>query len=367
MLPPTLNLPNRPFSFSRSVISAPKAFFWSTPVILALAIFIVLSQGPGLLRDYQISQSPLPLDDGDIDNGRCTTRKFVFTDCEAQLRYSYQGQSYSSHVEVMFVDFHMGDYETGIVIASDHPELATMSLGLDKLWNRIITFSTLCVLLLGSSLAMLFLGLRIWRVKGQLGHPALLTPIPVEISSVQNKKGRLFITYSDKIADGKTKRTAYTHMREGEEPIIIGENGGKPVAMAVRHGSTALPVLLDRQLRRIDLTDQERTAALAPLASLVGNANSSDLAPPPAVKSGSLWGGIKTFLGLMLLLVVGITGFWLWYVLASPTQFQKPGMDINNAMPQPLNEWGCAQLKKRFGDGPAPYGCTASDFRSWKQ
>ncbi|MGO7704663.1 hypothetical protein ACC718_39135, partial [Rhizobium ruizarguesonis] len=79
----------------------------------------------------------------------------------------YGGRDYDTEVEVMFVDFHTVDYETGLVISADHPELATMSLGLDMLWNRIITLTVFSVLLGVMGLGMIFLGIRIWRVKGQ--------------------------------------------------------------------------------------------------------------------------------------------------------------------------------------------------------
>nr|OAP92373.1 hypothetical protein A4U53_03730 [Rhizobium leguminosarum] len=71
-----------------------------------------------MIRDFQISQNPLTLENGDVQNGRCTTRRAVFTDCEARLVYSYGGRDYDTEVEVMFVDFHTGDYETGLVIVS---------------------------------------------------------------------------------------------------------------------------------------------------------------------------------------------------------------------------------------------------------
>ena len=127
----SLVLPSRPLSLARNVISTPNAYFWSTPIILALAVFLFVSEAPGVIRDFQISQNPLVLENGDVQNGKCTTRKAVFTDCEAHLVYSYGGRNYDTEVEVMFVDFHTGDYETGLVISADHPELATMSLGLD--------------------------------------------------------------------------------------------------------------------------------------------------------------------------------------------------------------------------------------------
>jgi len=362
----SLVLPSRPLSLARNVISTPNAYFWSTPIILALAIFLFVSEAPGVIRDFQISQNPLVLENGDVQNGRCTTRKAIFTDCEARLVYNYGGRDYDTEVEVMFVDFHTGDYETGLVISADHPELATMSLGLDMLWNRIITLTVFVILLGGMSLGMIFLGIRIWRVKGQLRRPAMLTPVPVEVTAFDRKRGVLSITYNDKIAADKTGRSAYTRMKNGEEPLIVGEAKGKAIGLAVRHGNTALPVLLDDRLQRVELTDDERAAALASLASQQeGDRNATVLVEEPK-KAVSIWKRLQIFFGVLLLIVVGVVGFWLWYVTSSTTQFQSPGMDINNLMPAPLNEWGCQQLKKRFGQDRAPFGCVADDYTSWK-
>ncbi|GGD94367.1 hypothetical protein GCM10008012_42710 [Rhizobium anhuiense] len=83
-------------------------------------------------------------------------------------------------------------------------------------------------------------------------------------------------------------------------------------------------------------------------------------------KAVSIWKRLQIFFGVLLLILVGVVGFWLWYVTSSTTQFQSPGMDINNLMPAPLNEWGCQQLKKRFGQDRAPFGCVADDYTSWK-
>ncbi|RYD21368.1 MAG: hypothetical protein EOP69_01190, partial [Spirochaetia bacterium] len=261
---PSLVLPDRPLALSPDAISTPGAYFWSTPIILALAMFFFVWEAPGVIRDFQISQNPVLIEDGDVQNGRCTTRRAILTDCEARLVYTYRGQTYDTEVEVMFVDFHTGDYETGLVISGDRPELATISLGLDKLWNRIITLAAFVIILGGMGLAMIALGFRIWRVKRRLRHPALLTAMPVEITAFDRKRGVLSITYNDKIAADRTGRSAYTRMRSGQEPLIVGEQGGKAIGLAVRHGDTALPILLDDTLQRINLSDEERSDALAP-------------------------------------------------------------------------------------------------------
>jgi hypothetical protein len=242
-----------------------------------------------------------------------------------------------------------------------------MSLGLDMLWNRIITLTVFAVLLGGMGLGMIFLGIRIWRVKGQLLRPAMLTPVPVEITAFDRKRGVLSITYNDKIADDKTGRSVYTRMKNGEEPLIVGEANGKAIGLAVRHGNTALPVLLDDRLQRVNLTDDERNTALAPFAyQQESDGGVPVLIGEPKQAGVSIWRRLQLFFGMLLLILAGAIGFWLWYVTTSTTPFQSPGMDINNLMPAPLNEWGCEQLKKRFGEGRAPFGCVADDYTSWK-
>ncbi|WP_421593826.1 hypothetical protein [Shinella sp. M27] len=362
---PTIKLPARPLAIKSGVISIPFAYYFSIPILLAIAVFMAMTEGPGILRDYTISQNPLVID-GTI-GGNCTTRKAVFTTCEVDLSYQHDGQRYEKEVEVMFVDFHTGDYETGLVVSADHPDLATISLGLDMLWNRIITLAAFTLLLGGGGLAMIFLALRILRVRGQLRHPAPLTVIPVEITGIDKKRGRLAVTYADRLSERKTKRVAFTRFENGEEPIIVGDAGSNAVALAVWHGKTALPVLLDDRLERIDLTAQERADALAPLHAAAASADHQTAATLAPVKKGmSLARRLGLFLLLILLIVGGIFGYWLWYVMSAPSQYNSPGMDINNMMPEALNRWGCSQLQSRFGDGPAPFGCTAADYQSWK-
>jgi len=362
---PTIKLPARPLALQPGAISIPLAYYFSTPVLLAIAIFMVVMEAPGILRDYTISQNPLAVE-GNID-GSCKTRKAFFTTCKVDLSYEREGQRYARNVEVMFVDLHSGDYETGLVVSADHPELATITLGLDMLWNRIITLAVFTLLLGGGSLAMIFLAIRIARARGRLRHPAPLTVIPVEIMGMETKRGRLAVTYADRLSERKTGRVAHTRFESGHEPIIVGDAGSHPVALAVWHGATSLPVLLDDRLERIEMTPEERRQALEPLYASAAAAGYGAAAAVPAPGKGlSLARRLGLALLVVLLIVGAIFGYWLWYVTSAPSQYNSPGMDINNMMPEALNRWGCDQLKARFGDGLAPFGCTAADYQSWK-
>jgi type IV secretory pathway TrbD component len=360
-----LHLPHRPVAVRKDAVSMPRGYLFTTLTMLAIAAFLVAWQGPDLLQDVEISKNPVALEDADIQNGRCTTRKGVFTDCEARLVYALEGRQYEKNVHLFFVDFHVGDYETGVVVSGDHPEMATLGLGIEKLPNRIISFGVLVLLVAGLGVGMLFLGLRVLRVRRQLGTAATLVPIPVEITAFNRNRRGLFVTYADKLAEGKTKRSGYTHFIRGEEPLILGMANNKAVGAAVRHGSTSLPVLLDNRLERIDLTEDERRAALAPVEAAL-QPGGGMIVLQEEKRKPKILRGILTAVILILVIFGAVLGYWLWYVTSAPSQFNQVGMEINNILPRSMNSWGCDQLQARFGHDRAPFGCTASDYTSWK-
>lgn len=369
--------PDRPVSVRKDVLSKPRAYGVLTLFMLALAAFFAIWQGPDLLQDIQISKNPLVLEDGDIQNGRCTTRKAVLTDCEARLVYTREGRQYQKDVHLFFVDFHSGDYESGMVISADHPELATLTIGLEKLWNRIISLAVMVLSVAGFGIAMIWIGLRVALARRSLRHPAVLTAVPVEITAFNRTRQGMFVTYADKLSSRKTGRIAYTHFTAGEEPLIIGTTadgrangktnvgGATAVGLAVRHGTTPLPVLLDSRLERIDLSEAERRAILDPIETALAPSGGMIVLKAPK-RMMPVLKGILIFLSVILLCIAGLLGYWAWYVTSSKTQYDQIGMEVNNLLPAPINRWGCDQLKKRFGSESAPHGCTAADFTSWK-
>ncbi|MDC9837510.1 hypothetical protein PO870_29510 [Rhizobium sp. MJ37] len=53
----------------------------------------------------------------------------------------------------------------------------------------------------------------------------------------------------------------------------------------------------------------------------------------------------------------------------SPTPtgpYDEIGITLNDAMPGPINSWGCAKLKSTFAGSLPPYGCAAADGTQWK-
>lgn len=316
------------------------------------------------MRDTQIRNAPVVLYDGDVENGKCTARQGIFVDCSAHLSYDYNGQHFESDVSLFFIDFHSGDYSVDLVIADDKPELATLSIALDKYWNRVIL---LAVFLLGFAAIIgtaVVTSLRVARGRKQLAVPGRLSLVEVDVAET-GVKIRSRAQYSYQVPDSDQALT--TLFDVGQMPLVIWDAAGIPHGYAVKHEAVDIPVLLDRGLERIDLTPEERSQLLAVIAA----EESAGGTPPPksgAVKS-AMSGFLTTMRRLLLLIIVviiGAVGYWLYYVLASTNSHDQIGMEMNNMMPAAVNEWACGQLELRFGDRNAPYGCTAADYTSWK-
>ena len=364
MLSQNFRLPARAVKVNSNAISRSAGTLLGALVIAAILAFMAFWQIPSLLRDTQIRNAPVVLYDGDVENGKCTARQGIFVDCSAHLSYDYNGQHFESDVKLFFIDFHNGDYTVDLVIAGDKPELATISIALDKYWNRVIL---LAVFLLGFAAligAAVVTSLRVARARRQLAVPGRLSLVEVDVAET-GVKVRSRMQYSYQAANSKQQLT--TLFDKGQVPLVIWDTAGVPHGYAVKHEGADIPVLLDRGLERIDLTPEERSALLEVIAA-AENAGGQPPAKPGVMTSA--FGGFLATMRRLLLLIIGViiiaVGYWLYYVLGSTNSHDKIGMDINSMMPAAVNEWACGKLELRFGDRNAPYGCTAADYTSWK-
>ena len=356
-----IKLPSRPLLIKRNPFAHGIWYFLAFLMLAGIAVFLTIWQVPGLVRDFRISQNPVTVTNGDID-GECSTRKGI-TDCDAHLTYSYNGQDYDTNVSMMFLDFNTGDYLVDVVISGDKPELATLSLGLDMLWNRIAVFAIFAGICAVSGLVLLAQSMQFAANNSRLRQAGAMTLVPVDIAGIKKGRGGSLVSYIDHLKGPKSKRTSFTRLARDEEPLIVADDQGNLVGVAVLHDRATRPVLLDAELTRLDLTTDERRAMLAS----IGEQHAVQVVDAAKPKSGfHPWRGLAAGLGILILFAVGAVGYWLWYVTSADNQFESLGMEINNMMPAPLNEWGCDQLEQRLKKDRAPYGCTAGDYVSWK-
>ena len=362
----TLPLPSRAIAVTRAPFAASRGFAFGVITLLALTVFLAWWQGPGLWRDWQINQNPQVIPSGNID-GDCRMNRGITT-CDAHLSYSYNGESYESDASMSFIDFSSDDYAVDVVISRGKPELATISLGLEMLWNRLAVFAVLMLLIGGGAIATLLAGYKAWRNNRAAQTLGALTLVPVEITAMQQDRGALFVSYIDYLKGPKSKRLSYTRFAKRQEALLGTDESGKTVGVAVKLEHVAVPVLLDSQLERLDLTDAERRAALEAFDA----EQSQRVAPQTPAEAAKKARGPRmlraflAFIGIIVLLIVGVLGYWLYYVTSAPTAFDSLGMELNLMMPEPVNAWGCQQLEARFGTERAPSGCTAADYQSWK-
>ena len=357
-----LPLPNRPIGLVGRQFALPAAFLFTILIMTALLIGIVVWQGPGLWRDIQISQNPVTLYDADVLDGECTTRRGI-TDCEARLVYDYEGQSYDTHVSLAFIDFSSDDYTVDVVISGDKPELATVSLGLDMLWNRLAVFAVFSLIFAGGAIGMVIGGLRALGANRAAATPGRLELVPVDVTAFS--KG--FASYIDHIKGPKSHRTTRTQFPHGQEPLMAVDADGKVVGVAVKAEHISLPILLDRGLTRLDISDAERQLALASFDTQQDGRDAAvvvEKAKPSAAKRALR--GVLAFVAVIAIMVIGVFGYWIYYATSASDAFDSIGIEINNLMPEPLNTWACEQLYQRFGDERAPFGCVADDYTSWK-
>lgn len=352
-----LPFPNRAVQMPKAPFALPAAFAFTVLIMSVLFVGLAIWQGPGLWRDIQISRNPQVLGNGRVLDGECSTRRGL-TDCEARLVYDYNGQSYDKWVTLAFLDFSSSDYEVDVVISRDDPELATLSLGLDMLWNRLAVFAGFLLLFGGGAIAMLVTALHGRAANRAASAPGRLAAMPVNIAGINGR----YVSYAD---PAKPRRMLRTRLEAGQAPLWAVDEAGKTMGVAVKAEHVALPILLDAGLERLDLSAAEREAALAAFAE-----QQAGRQPAPTQQKQARRNVARRLMimlvSLAALFAVGVGGYWLYYVTSAPDAFDSLGMEINNVMPGPLNLWGCAQLETRFGDGNAPFGCTADDYVSWK-
>src|SRR6188768_842764 len=86
------SFPNRPLKLHRTGIWPGILSYLGGLLLLALAIFLGVTEVPGIVRDLQISQDPVIAENGGVSDGECSTRKVFFVDCSAQLVYEVKGK-----------------------------------------------------------------------------------------------------------------------------------------------------------------------------------------------------------------------------------------------------------------------------------
>jgi cell division septation protein DedD len=69
-------------------------------------------------------------------------------------------------------------------------------------------------------------------------------------------------------------------------------------------------------------------------------------------------GVLKTLLGVVILVAIGVIGYWLYATYTIASADDEFWVKVNSNMPAPLRHWSCGQVKARVNTPQAPEGCT---------
>ena len=255
------SFPNRPLKLHRTGIWPGVLSYLGGLLLLAVAAFIGITEVPGIIRDIQISRDPVIADSGEVTDGECSTRNAFFVDCSAEVAYDVKGKRNQTHVEMMFIDFHDGDYSADVVYSRSSPRLATLSLGLDMLWNRIIFAVVLLALVSVGGIALLAKGWSSDRARWLARRAAVRVPVTVQLTSISKHLGAKQVGFTLQ-QPGKKRAVAHaSRFRNTETPFMLDQTSNAALALVPEGGG--VPVLLDDGLERVDLTASERMTLLA--------------------------------------------------------------------------------------------------------
>jgi len=250
--------PKRPLRVLKSPIASPWLNIVAVLVCLVFAGGFVGFVAPELMRDWKISAAPVTVRDADVTNGRCRTH-YVIVDCSATVSYSVAGVPYRS--EPSFLFFSLDSYDRASVVRSaSNPDLATLDIGLDQLWNRIIALICFVALFAGVGIYVITLIPEARRATRLRQQKVGVIPMVVEIAAAKSSYGQT--TYDFFYDDGGQKRKTQNLMRK-DEPFVVGKKGQHALALAVLAGHGVRPILLNERLTTVELTDDERNALRA--------------------------------------------------------------------------------------------------------
>ena len=115
---------------------------WTLFGLVALAGLLaacLVYTAPPLLSDWQVRETAHPVADARVTDGKCSA-KIVLHICDATLNLRTSTGAVARRVNYVFSGFHVGDYSIRVMADPARPDLVTTDLGLDRLWNRTLTF-----------------------------------------------------------------------------------------------------------------------------------------------------------------------------------------------------------------------------------
>jgi len=253
---PTDLLPNRPIGIRRPGFADRFRMLFLGGILGLVSIGTMIIVWPSLYADYRIKSDPVAVPEASLVSSECKTKK-MSVNCKADIAYPRDGQTQIRSVEFSFFSLTSGDYETTIVAEKGNSDNITLSLAIDEFWSRFIG-SALIVFGLGAvAVLMVRRFIHLSTTLKALKETAPLTCVWARITLESKKWGRTRITYYP-ITGLRKGMGIVSLFAKNETPwmhFVPSEN--ETFVLAVQHPGAILPVMLDEDFDRLDLTPQE--------------------------------------------------------------------------------------------------------------
>nr|WP_314467024.1 hypothetical protein [uncultured Novosphingobium sp.] len=249
-------LPNRPIAIRRHGFADRFRMLFLGVVLGLVSIGTMVVVWPGLYADHRIKSDPVAVPEASLVSSECKTKR-MSVNCEAGIAYPRDGQTQIRSVEFSFLSLTSGDYDTAIVAERNNPDNITLSLAIDEFWNRFVG-SALIVFGLGTiAVLMVRRFIHLSATVKALKEPAPLKPVWARITLKNKKWGRTRITYYP-ISGLRKGMGIVSLFAKNETPwmhFVPSQN--ETFVLAAQHPGAILPVMLDENFERLDLTQQE--------------------------------------------------------------------------------------------------------------
>lgn len=253
-------LPARPIRIRDHGLTNKLQYLFLSTVFAFASVAVAAVWFPGLYKDYLIKRDPAAVEDASLVEGRCLSKKMT-VNCKAGILYDPNGKRLIKQVEFSFLSIAKGNYKTDIVAQKTDPQNMTLTLAIEKFWDRFITYTLIFALLAGLSILFVVRFLKITRSISAMKTEATLNLARARIGT--RKQGVLStkVTYIP-LLKGR-QRGIVSSFPENTSPFMhYSKSEDKTFGLAVIHPHASLPILLDDDLRRLDLNEGERQTML---------------------------------------------------------------------------------------------------------
>jgi hypothetical protein len=212
---------------------------------------------PGILTEHALASNAAEATPTRV-GGECRTQRAFITTCTLELSYNAEDKrSYRASLPI-FV-FGSFDHSQRVAIRHDraNPLRVGTNWGQDALTNRWIAMTVSSLFMLAIGVVSIIGAAKMLRATRRQ-HLLAQAPQPGVVTVTGGAKQNRFTTnWSYVWFDGQRQLSATDGLSAKSEPFWVNPGAGHALALV---GADGASVLLDRDLKRVNLTDGERQA-----------------------------------------------------------------------------------------------------------